>query len=124
MLRRWIACLLVAAVGGVYLSLFDPGELPWAPKCAFKLLTGLSCPGCGLQRFAHAAISGNWATALSYNYFLVLSLPYALAFVIVWLIPDCALRRKVLGVIESKVAIYTYVAAFFVWWVLRNALGI
>ena len=48
------------------------------PKCSFKLLTGLSCPGCGLQRAVHALLNGEPMKAIQYNYFLVYSGPTVL----------------------------------------------
>ena len=52
----------VAAVAVVYF-LFDPLESPYMPQCLFRRLTGLSCPGCGSQRVAHALLPGDLAGA-------------------------------------------------------------
>ena len=42
-------------------------------------MTGLSCPGCGAQRATHELLHLNLKSAFAYNPLLVVSLPYALA---------------------------------------------
>ena len=69
-----IAVSAIAVAVLVYLGLNDPTVAP-APRCAFKGLTGLDCPGCGAQRAAHALMHGRLAEAWGYNaalFFLVL----------------------------------------------------
>ena len=46
------------------LYLFNPVETEYAPKCIFHAVTGLSCPGCGMQRFLHAFMHGNFLEAI------------------------------------------------------------
>ena len=45
------------------------------PKCPFKLITGLSCPGCGIQRAIHAMLHGKFTEAITYNYYFTASIP-------------------------------------------------
>lgn len=52
------------------------------PKCPFLLLTGFDCPACGIQRALYHSLHGDWSTAIRYNYFLVISIPYFLAVVV------------------------------------------
>jgi len=61
-------CALAAA--GAYVALNDPSAAGSRfPSCAFRELTGLWCPGCGLTRGMHALFSGDVAEAVSYNIF-------------------------------------------------------
>lgn len=90
------------------------------PKCAFKLITGLSCPGCGIQRAVYAFMHGEFREAVRYNYYLIYSGPYVASFLTVWLMPECHLRNKIKGVIENKYVVYFYVVTFFLWFVIRN----
>ncbi|MDE7397749.1 MAG: DUF2752 domain-containing protein, partial [Muribaculum sp.] len=46
--------ITVIVVTVIY-AVFDP-TLPWFPKCLFRQLTGLECPGCGSQRAIHALL--------------------------------------------------------------------
>jgi len=94
------------------------------PKCPFKLITGLSCPACGIQRAIHALIHGEYAEAISYNYFLVYSGPYAASFLVVWLMPENNYREKVKMVIENKHVVNLYIVSFTIWLLVRNILNI
>ena len=63
---------LLLAGGGTLvlatLALGIPGRLPSEVKlCAFKGLTGVDCPGCGLTRGLMALLSGDVSAALSYH---------------------------------------------------------
>jgi len=44
------------------------------PKCFFHVLTGLYCPGCGVQRSFHALLNGHILTAIDYNLLFILFL--------------------------------------------------
>lgn len=59
----------------VLLYCVNPVGHTFAPKCAFKLITGYDCPGCGAQRAIHALLHGRLSKALSYNYFMAYSVP-------------------------------------------------
>lgn len=64
--------LAAAAVG---VAVFDPSSPNSRfPPCAFHLVTGLWCPGCGLTRGTHALLRGDLLGALSVNVFTPLVL--------------------------------------------------
>jgi hypothetical protein len=52
------------------------------PKCFFHELTGLYCPGCGLQRSFHALLNGHILTAIDYNLLFILFLPLIIYFIL------------------------------------------
>jgi hypothetical protein len=60
-----VATVLVAGAAVVYL--FDPTTTRFYPPCAFNLLTGLLCPGCGGTRALHALLHGDVAAAFAFN---------------------------------------------------------
>lgn len=68
----------IAVLVPVY-KLFDPAGYVCFPKCPFKVLTGLDCPGCGSQRAIHALLNFDLASALKQNALMVLSVPYLAA---------------------------------------------
>lgn len=119
----WAGGLAVAAIVAA-LYLLNPAEQLLMPKCPFKLLTGLSCPGCGFQRAAHAALHGHWAEALAYNYWFTFALPYFAAVVTEKWVLHGRWQQKAEAIVEHPILIYTYVATFFVWFVVRNILHI
>jgi hypothetical protein len=70
----------VAAAAGVLalvgmLAWFDPARHGFYPRCYFKALTGLSCPGCGGLRAAHQLLHGNLREAFALNPLLFIMAP-------------------------------------------------
>ena len=112
----------IAAVALLYT--FNPTDWALAPKCLFKVLTGFSCPGCGFQRAAHAALHGHWAEAWAYNRFLIYSLPYLLCVMLAEWCTRGRLRERLRRIFEGREACWTYVLLFVVWGVVRNVYGI
>ena len=101
----------------------SPTTSVFFPKCAFLMLTGLKCPGCGSQRAVHALLHADLASAFAHNALLVLSLPY-LALLIgarlyVYLHPASSLRAT----LESPLAIRTYFVITIAFWIARNVFG-
>lgn len=116
-----IACALVlVAVAAVVLYVFDPSEYVLMPKCPFKMLTGLDCPGCGFQRAMHALLHGHVAEAIRFNVFLVVAVPYLLALLVANFLCTEHRKAKLLAVLESRTAIWTYVVLYVAWMVIRN----
>ncbi|MES5006145.1 DUF2752 domain-containing protein [Prevotella disiens] len=74
-----ISIFLGILIIGVGLYYFNPTQCWFAPKCPVKFLTGWSCPACGMQRFIHALLHGNFKEAINYNYYLLYVLPYLAA---------------------------------------------
>ena len=96
----------------------SPTTSVFFPKCAFLMLTGLKCPGCGSQRAVHALLHADLASAFAHNALLVLSLPY-LARLYVYLYPTSSLRST----LESPLAIRTYFVIAIAFWIARNVFG-
>lgn len=115
-----VAALLLTVLA-LMLYFIDPAQSEFMPKCAFKLLTGLDCPSCGSQRAVHAVLHGDLPAALSFNPFLVLSIPYFIA--VMWgyaaFIPGSAAVRRIA---HHRCAMLSYVALFCIWWIARNLL--
>jgi hypothetical protein len=121
MKTKLIACLLVLfAVACVVLYYLDPVKYVFMPKCPFKMLTGLDCPGCGFQRAMHALLHGHVMQAIRFNLFLVISVPYIIALAVGNFVLHGERQRKVLSVLECRTAVYTYIVLYFVWMVVRN----
>ena len=116
--------LLIALVAlTIVYSRVSPTTSVFFPTCAFLMLTGLKCPGCGSQRAVHALLHADLASAFAHNALLVLSLPY-LALLIgarlyVYLHPTSSLRST----LESPLAIRTYFVITIAFWIARNVFG-
>ena len=117
-----IGLALIAALA--MLTLIDPAQSVWMPKCPFKLLTGLQCPGCGGQRAAHALLLGDFVGAFRYNWFLVYAGPYLLLLIIERFFLKGECQQKVRGWVENKYVVWLYIVSYCVWLVVRNVLHI
>ena len=124
MFKRLALALIILVVVFCCLYVIDPARCWFAPKCLFKLLTGLNCPACGIQRFIHSLLNGRPLQAIKYNYYLVYALPYALLFGVAWIMPDNKYKHKLTAVIESKIAVWFYIVSFLLWLIIRNIIGI
>ena len=102
----------------------NPVDYFWMPKCPTKILLGINCPGCGLQRAVHAFLHGHIREAIKYNLFFVVVFPYLLAIILCSLLKEGELRQKIRIIVESKWMTHGYVLLFFLWFVVRNIIKI
>lgn len=73
-----VAIWLALTAGAIYLFVFEPGKSGFFPLCPFRLLTGLTCPGCGTARAMHQILHGHFEAAFALNPLLLLGLPFLL----------------------------------------------
>ena len=104
--------------------LFDPMKNIFSPQCQFRLLTGWSCPGCGVQRAFHAFAHGRIAEALSYNYFLVACVPYVVALLMAEVLKWLQRGNEFIRAVQHPVIARVYIIMFFLWWIIRNLLQV
>lgn len=115
--------VLGAALGVlILLSACNPAAYAWMPKCPFKMLTGLDCPGCGFQRATHALLHGQVREAIGYNLFLVYSVPYLLCVAAVGFLPSEQARRQGIRIFHGRTAVCLYLTLYVLWGVVRNIL--
>ena len=91
-------------------------------QCPWRLLTGTQCPACGSQRALNALAHGHLGQALRYNYFFILSIPYALVAVLVTWYNIGNRLDGLKRIAFHPVTLKAYVILFFVWWIARNLL--
>lgn len=114
----------MAALFALY-GAVDPESSNWGklfPKCPVKLLTGLQCPSCGIQRAAHHLLQGDLSGAIAQNWFLLLAIPFLLLLIFSrsFLPEDSAVRRFLWGTSGG----YLYITIYIAWFILRNILGV
>lgn len=109
---------------GIFYYFVNPTLSRFPIKCPWVLLTGTSCPACGSQRAMNALVHGHLAQAWSYNYFFVISIPYALAAVLVSWYNFGNRLDGLKRIVFHPIALKTYVVLFFAWWIIRNLLNI
>jgi len=87
------------------------------PKCFFHQVTGLYCPGCGVQRSFHALLHGHLLTAIDFNLLFILFLPLIIYFILVFVLGKKYSRSSVIYKTKFSMAIVIIVISF---WILRN----
>lgn len=113
-----IAAILVAIIIFLY-YLYDPSYSELAPKCIMRRLTGYDCPSCGVQRVVHALLHLEVERAFWLNPFLFVVAPYILLLIVTAFFHGGVFGR-VRQYIQHRVVVYSYVALYFIWWVVRN----
>lgn len=125
-LKGITAAVLAAVILIVWVyGSFDPSDPDigrFFPKCILKMLTGLDCPSCGMQRSLHSLINGDFVGALRCNWFVIFSLSYLLGVLLTgWF---CAPGSRLRRIVRGRTIALIYVALYFAWFVVRNILGI
>lgn len=111
--------VLVAAALYIFYT-FDPETQPLFPKCPFLLATGYECPGCGSQRAVHSLLHFNIGTALKYNAFMVLAIPYIFLGIYLQYFGG---KKRFPGVEKfffGRWAAVVLLAVIIAYWILRN----
>jgi len=110
--------ILVAGVVVLYKN-FNPATNPF-PKCPFRQVTGLECPGCGSQRALHHLLNLEIKDAFYLNPLLVISIPYILIGFLFEYLPIgnrwYGVRKFLFGPTAIKVILVVVVA----FWIGRN----
>lgn len=113
----WLVIVLCATL---LLYWYNPIGTLFMPRCPFKVLTGLDCPGCGFLRATHAFLHGRPAEAWAYNRFLVYSIPYLLIVMFTEWGLKGERQERWRRVVEGATAIRLYLLLFEAWGVVRN----
>jgi hypothetical protein len=112
-----ISILLVAAGALLLLYFFVEPKNGILPKCFFHELTGLYCPGCGVQRSFHALLNGHVLTAIDYNLLFILFLPLIIFFILAF---SLGRKHPSTSFIYKPIFSFTVVIVVVSFWVLRN----
>ena len=123
-MKRFLKPTTLLLVVGLFLLIIlyynvNPATSVLMPKCPFKMLTGYDCPSCGVQRVVHLVMHGEFIDAFLLNPFLFLVAPYLLAIIYVKISHD-RFAVAIKPYVCHHIGIYTYIALYFIWWVVRN----
>ncbi len=120
---RYAFPLIILGILVLY-YLVNPSSSYFPFHCPWHLLTGTQCPSCGIQRAIYALLHGEFVTALRYNLFLILSLPYVFLVILVTWYNFNHVFDKLYAIVYHRYAIKAYIVVYFAWWIIRNILGI
>ena len=119
MRNRYIkfSIFIIAAGAILLLYFFVEPKNGILPKCFFHELTGLYCPGCGVQRSFHALLNGHILTAIDYNLLFILFLPLIIYFILAFALGK---KHPYSSFIYKSPFSFTVVIVVVSFWVLRN----
>jgi hypothetical protein len=112
-----VSVFIIAAGAILLLYFFVEPKNGNLPKCLFHELTGLYCPGCGVQRSFHALVHGHLLTAIDFNLLFILLLPLIIYFIIVFIMDKKYSSSSFVYKKEFSIAVLIIVVSF---WTLRN----
>lgn len=113
--------VLVLAAAAVLQTVLVALQLPGWP-CAFRIVTGVPCPGCGLSRALAALWSGDWRAAVAFHAFAPLAAACGMLLLAALLLREDTRARVAERVtcVESRTGLSVFLAAsFLVYWVVR-----
>ncbi len=108
---------ILAAGAALLLYFFVEPKNGIFPKCFFHELTGLYCPGCGVQRSFHALLNGHILAAIDYNLLFILFLPLIIYFILAF---TWGKKPPSSSFIYKPIFSFTGVIVVVSFWVLRN----
>ena len=115
---------IILVLLGIIYYFVNPSLKGHPIQCPWHLLTGTQCPACGSQRALNALVHGHLGQALSYNYFFILSIPYALVAVLVSWYNFGHSLDGLKRIAFHPITLKAYVILFFAWWIARNVLNL
>lgn len=122
--RKHIGILTAAvllALAAVYFF-FDPNTEGVFPKCAFYVLTGWKCPGCGSQRALHALLHGDITGAFHMNMWIPVAAVYIVLVAIALFFSNRNSRYS--KIVTNDYLFATFLLFTIAWFVLRNVYGV
>lgn len=115
---------VILIIMGIIYYVFNPELSVYFPKCLWYMLTDTYCPSCGVQRMFSHLLHGEFVMAFKVNPFLMISIPYAVLAVVGKWYNYHHCFDKLNRFIYSRKVLIAYVILFFIWWIVRNILGI
>ncbi|MDT0347716.1 DUF2752 domain-containing protein [Streptomyces litchfieldiae] len=113
-----LAAFAAAGAAFCFVAVVDPNEPGHYPACPVLSLTGLSCPGCGGLRSAHALAHGDLAGALDANALAVAGFAALAGVLVLWL--TRALRGRPAGLAPRPAHGWALGALALAFTLLRN----
>lgn len=115
----------VLVIGILFTYYFiNPIQESFPIHCMWKELTDTECPSCGTQRALHSLVHGEIMTALKYNCFFLISIPYAFLAVLCTWYNYKNIFDGIKSIIYDARTLKLYVLLYFLWWIIRNILKI
>jgi len=117
-------------IAGVWLSLsaiaifvffFNPASPSnqWFPKCPFRLLTGMQCPGCGSTRAFYQLLHLHPIAAFKFNPLMILTLPF-IVYGFLGFTRSALMGRPQRRLFIPPIYLWAWLFLLIFFWVFRN----
>ena len=113
----WLGLMAVA----IFLFFFNPASPAnqFFPRCLFRQLTGLQCPGCGSTRACYHLLHLDPVTAFKLNPLMVLTLPF-IVYGFLGYTRSALTGRPQRRIFIPPPYLWAWLAVMMVFWIFRN----
>lgn len=118
---KWGIVIVLVTMLAILYRTYNPNGNVYFPKCPFRELTGLKCPGCGSQRAVHYLLNFDIFNSIKENVILVLSIPYILTGLVFDSLKNP--NENILNwrkILFGRKAIFVILTIIITFWILRN----
>ena len=112
---------LAIAAAAVVLFFFDPAspQNQFFPKCPFRMITGLQCPGCGTTRACYQLIHLHPIAAFKLNPLMMMTLPF-LIYGLLGFTKSAITGQPQRRVFIPSFYLWAWVVVMIAFWIFRN----
>jgi hypothetical protein len=105
----------------IFVFFFNPASPAnqWFPKCPFRLLTGMQCPGCGSTRAFYQLLHLHPLAAFKLNPLMILTLPF-IVYGFLGFTRSALMGRPQRRVFIPPIYLWAWLFLLIFFWVFRN----
>ena len=113
----WLSLAAIA----IFLFFFNPASPSnqWFPKCPFRLLTGMQCPGCGSTRAFYQLLHLHPIAAFKFNPLMILTLPF-IVYGFLGFTRSALMGRPQRRLFIPPIYLWAWLFLLIFFWVFRN----
>jgi|ERR1044072_1817689 hypothetical protein len=109
------------SAAAIFVFFFNPASPAnqWFPKCPFRLLTGLQCPGCGSTRAFYQLLHLHPLAAFKLNPLMVLTLPF-IVYGFLGFTRSAVMGRPQRRLFIPPIYLWAWLFLLIFFWIFRN----
>ena len=113
----WLSLSAIA----IFVFFFNPASPSnqWFPKCPFRLVTGMQCPGCGSTRAFYQLLHLHPIAAFKFNPLMILTLPF-IVYGFLGFTRSAVMGRPQRRLFIPPIYLWAWLFLLIFFWVFRN----